>query len=251
MSLVALASRVAFENAVRDRTAAGKLVMNAPKEPLDRLKQRPVIACYTGAMKFDPRGRDLYGSMGQDQTIELIVQIYLPPGNVVVEGLDMTLQDAGAGLAMDLVWRQIIDALADPANPWSEVYKTIVRSYTSFASSAVLVETEKGVRVPAREISLGCKMIPEPSMGQPLPPVWQKIDAALRTDPDAVPVADIIKTMIERPAGMPSWRITQARMGYTDAEIRASGLAPFDEAEMGEAAMLGTTAVDDADQVDE
>ncbi|MDQ0301363.1 hypothetical protein [Ancylobacter polymorphus] len=248
MSLVATVSRIAFAKALEGRTSAGA-VLNAPKEPLDRLGEKPVIAVYTGAIKFDPRGRDLYGSTA-DQIIELVIQMILPPGNVVVEGMELTMNDAGAGFGMDLLWRQVVDALADPANTWADLYREIVRAYAGFTSAPVLVEVERNVPVPYREVQLNCRMIPEPSMGAPLSTVWQKIDAKLRTDPELVPVADALKVMIERPAGMPSWRITQARMGWSDAEIRASGLAPLDATETGEAPTLEGAIVEDGEADD-
>lgn len=247
MSLVALVSRIAFTKAIESKTSAGH-VLNAPKEPLDRLADgKAVIAAYTGAIKIDPLGRDLYGNAATSQTIELVVQMYLPPGNVVVEGMELTMDDAGAGFGMDLLWRQVVDALADPVDPWADLYRSIVRSYIGMTSAPVLIETEKSIRIPCREVALNCTMISEPGFGVQLTTGWQRIDAALRADPETLPVADAIKAMIQRPSGLPSWRIYQAQMGWTDAEIRASGLAPADPTETDEAPVLTEAIIDDGD----
>ncbi|MDQ0510883.1 hypothetical protein [Ancylobacter amanitiformis] len=228
MSLVAIATRIAMVNALEGKTSAG-FVLDAPKEPIDSLGEKPVIAVYTGAIKFTPGGRGLYGEFGRPTTMEMVLQLYLPAGNVVVEGLGLNVSDAGAGFGMDLLWRQVTDALSDPTSAWAEIYRLLVQSYSSFSSQPVLVENERGQRYPCREIHLGCDVIQEPTMGMPLNANWQKIDAALRTQPETIPVADVIKAVIERPADLPTWRAIQAREGMSDAEIRAVAIGPADD----------------------
>lgn len=255
MSLVSLMSRIALQRALIGRTAAGVTVLNSPLDAVESLLAEhgsgPLIAIYSGVYKFDPAGRDLSGAMGTDQRGELHVHIYLPPGGVEVEGLPLEGREAGAGVALDLIWRQIQSALADPLNPWAEIYRAIVRSYQSFGSAPVLIEVDNGMSIACREVTLGCKFIAEPAIAMPLNGVWQRIDTALRGVPELVPLADAVKTMIERPSELPSWRITQAQMGWSEPEVRHAGLAPFDVSEAGEAAELSATAVADADQAGE
>jgi len=260
VSLVALASRIILIEAIRDKTWAGDYVRNAPLDPVPGLLRdatgTPLITVYTGIIKSKPDGRNLIGSEMQDR-IEVVLQIYLPGSDLDDDGADLNIGRAGAAFAVDVIWRQIVAALQrDIDNPWSRLWARLIVCYEDFDSRPVLIEVENGVRIPCREISLMCRTLPEPAFGVALNSFWADLDTVLRAgigeDPtleqqERLMAADTLRSLITEPGDLPSWRQAAAVMGWSIGAARASGLAPFDTTEDGEAGELGGITIDPAD----
>lgn len=246
MSLVSFGLRLAVCRLLAGRTWAEERVVNSPIDPLSNVLRdddtkavdpRPLIAIFTNDEKGSNEGLDIGGRPG---TLDLIFFIYLPPDKIVVgdDDTEFEARDSGGAMALDLVWHQCRTALLFGPEPWRKVYEKFAHKITDVRSRPILIETERGVRIPAKEVILTVDALPEPEVGKPLNPNWSLLDTAMRADVDAAPLADLIKAMIEEPANLASWQLDRANLAVSEAAIRALGLAPIDPTETGEAAEL-------------
>jgi hypothetical protein len=255
MSLVSFAVRLIVTRAVTGRTFAGARVLNSPVEPLEDLlatdaPATPLIAVFTGLDEHEAEGRDLRGGRNK---LTLTIQVLIPP-KLAVGGLDFDARGPGAAAVLDFTWRQIARALAVETNPWARLFTTFVARIESITATPVLYEVdevrESRIRIPACEYVLAYHTLAEPMWGRPLAFAWADLDAAMRTEPELIPLAGLVKDLIEKPDGMPDWRVVQAAFGWSDADIRACGLAPADATEAGEPPELAEPdgiAIDPAD----
>lgn len=245
MSLVSFGLRLAVSRLIAGRTWAQERVLNSPVDPIEdvvrkdtdgSVDSRPLIAIFTNDEKGDNEGRDIGGRSG---SLDLIFFIYLPPDKVLVDGdLELETRESGGAMALDLIWHQCRTALIHGAPVWRNVYERFVTRITAVRSRPILIETERGSRIPAKEVVLTMDVLPEPDTGTPLNPNWLALDAAMRADAAAGPLADLIKAMIEEPSNLASWQLDRANLAVSEAAIRALGLAPVDLTETGEAAEL-------------
>jgi hypothetical protein len=243
-NLVSFALRLIVCRALLNKTFAGARVLNQPVEPLDDLladgaPKIPLLAVFTSDVERDGEGRDLTGA---EQTIGISIQVLIPP-EVEIAALAFKARGAGAAALIDFTWRQVARALVVETGPWAKLFSLFVAHIEKIMSNSVLYEvtddaTRRGLRIPAAEFSMSCRTVMEPKWGRPLANHWLALDEAMRTEAELVPLADMVKDLIEKPDGMPNWRVIQAAFGFGDAEMRASGLMPADITESGEPALL-------------
>lgn len=246
MSLVSFGLRLAVCRLLAGQTWAQERILNSPLDPVDDVVRqdkngavdpRPLIAVFTNDEKGDNEGRDIGGRRG---SLDLIFFVYLPPDRVEIDGgaIEFETRTPGGAMALDLVWHQCRTALLFGAPAWRAVYEKFVTKINDVRARPILIETEKGARIPAKEVILTLDVLPEPDLGKPMNPNWLALDAAMRADDGAAPLADLIKAMIEEPANLASWQLERANLAVSEAAIRALGLAPVDLTETGEAAEL-------------
>lgn len=246
MSLVSFGLRLAVCRLLAGRTWAQERILNSPLDPVDDVVRqdnsgavdpRPLIAVFTNDEKGNNEGRDIGGRPG---SLDLIFFIYLPPDRVEIDDGEMVFETRtpGGAMALDLIWHQCRTALLFGPAAWREVYERFVNKVTDVRARPILIETEKGTRIPAKEVIVTLDVVPEPDLGKPLNPNWLALDTAMRADESAEPLADLIKAMIEQPSDLPSWQLERANLAVSEATIRALGLAPIDSTETGEAAEL-------------
>jgi hypothetical protein len=231
VTIVSLAARVIFTRLVRGQTFAGDLVENAPLEPIEAVTRhnKPAIAVYTGVMKSKPTGRNALGAGREAPLMELVFQLYIPPADEETELSGLSLQRAGAGIAIDLMQRQVLSALQSQNNDWSDLWTDLVAGYDDFDSKPVLIEIEGGARIPCREVTLTCRVINDPAPGAPLNPFWARFDAKLRTEgAELTLVADLIKNVIDKPGDLSAWRQVMALLGLSRKAVVAGGLGPVE-----------------------
>lgn len=240
MSLVGFAIRLAVQRLLVDRTWAGDRVLNSPIDPVTDLlegevKDKPLIAVFTNDYEGDNEGRDIGG---RTASMDLVLFTYLPATVVRIDegtgAIEFEARDAGGASALDMVAHQIRAALLFGAPAWRRVYEAMVVQITKVRARPILVELEKGLRLPARELVLSLKVLPEPDLGKPLGPHWATLHAAMQSDVNAGPLAELLRVMIERPADLASWQAAQANLAVSEATIRALGTAPLDTGELAE-----------------
>lgn len=246
MSLVSFGLRLAACRLLAGQTWAQERILNSPLDPVDDVVRqdnggavdpRPLIAVFTNDEKGSNEGKDIGGRPG---TLDLIFFIYLPPDRVEIDAGDMVFETRtpGGAMALDLIWHQCRMALLFGPTAWRAVYERFVNKVTDVRARPILIETEKGARIPAKEVVLTIDVVPEPDLGKPLNANWLALDAAMRADDSAAPLADLIKAMIEEPSNLASWQLERANLAVSVATIRALGLAPVDPTETGEPAEL-------------
>jgi hypothetical protein len=249
--IASLALRMAFVNLIRGATAAGQRVIDAPVDPIgllldpDSPTDTPLIAVFVQEASSSPKGMDFTGT---ERTLDVILFTYLPPTTTKVEdGYIFESRDAGGAAALDIISAQIDRALRFGSAVWRDVLHNIAYSIEKTMVRHVLVEIENGVRIPTVEHLITMKVCSEPSFGRPLTHadngVWLSLDTAMRSSPDTLPFANLVKALIEGPTGMPDWRYIQGVLGTTYADIRGLGMAPQDATEDGEPGLLEQVTV--------
>lgn len=232
MSLIAFAARRCFIEVVSGRTWAGANVLDSEVEPLTKIANHevgtsPVIAVYTGTIKARPEGRDNAGARPE---VEMTVQIYCPPRIRIGSGQGAVTYDTGAGiaLAMSFIERQIWDALTNTqdSNLFARAWRKIVPKISETETNSYILDAEDGTRILCREISWTLETLNEPPYGQPIQHGWQMFDAALRSLPPYVGVADALKSLIESPSGWQDWQKIQAALALTSTAVSNLGLVP-------------------------
>lgn len=256
MSLVSFGLRLAVCRLLAGQTWAEDRIYNSPLDPLTNVlpqddgvvDPRPLIAVFTNDEKGDNEGRDIGG---RTASLDLVFFIYLPPDKMSVEDGEVVFDTrlAGGAMALDLVWHQCRTALLLGASAWRDVYERLVIKITETRARPILIEAERGIRIPAKEVIVSMMVIPEPDIGKPLNPGWQALDTAMRADEASEPLADLLKSMIETPADLTSWQLERANLAVSEATVRALGIAPVDTTEPDEAAELDEIVISGVTEV--
>jgi hypothetical protein len=226
MSIASQAIITTARKLITGATWAGANVEEAPVDPVSELinkaaegKVLPYIAVYIERMTGKPNG--------VEGDADLKIYIYLPPNEMQVpDGESFRPSRRIAGMTLNILARQVENALATTVAPWSEIWRRLVLSIGDRTFRPLLLEIENGVRVPAMEISLALDVLPEPEIGSPLSTTYQLFDAALRATDDAV-IADIFKAAIENPADLEAYEDAAMQLHMTSAAVDALGIGPI------------------------
>jgi hypothetical protein len=236
MSLVRACLRLVTVAALRDRTWAETRVYNSDNTPLEEAvaqAEAPYIVVYTDDdARHDVEGLDLTGS---NRFIALTIAFGVAGPVQAVEGgstIAFPQTDAGYEMVLDMVERQIINALVhDPSSTWGALWKDLATNFGAEVRSRRGGSSEGGVRWAARELSLQVATIADRPPGVPYAddhPVKRFITAARGAPDDSGlgPAANIIEAAINPDLPAPAWRQAQAWLGLTDTAVRGLGLAP-------------------------
>lgn len=234
MSLTTQAVVAVTHYLLEDATWAGDRILEQPIDPVGDLLShagegaQPVIAVYVEKSKTTVDGRNTQGDKSE---LDLKVIAYITPGVTKLpdtEEWEFTLDANTAGLTLNVVARQIDAAFHVSTSVWLPIWKKFLYSIRSKEERYLLIEIENGVKIPAIEVSYHCDAIPDPDFGNPMSRAWQDLDAALRAQADSrEKLADLFKSLIENPAGLPYFADFQNNHGLTDAAYAATGLGPM------------------------
>lgn len=241
MSMVGQALVMIAARTIKGRTWAGDRILEQPVDPIDQMlrgdekKGRPFIGVYFESSKSEPIGMETQRGMS-----ELVLKLiaYIPPEVTIVEnGVELRMQDSGAGLALNVIARQADAALHFGNETWVDLFKGFVPSVTGRRVRFILIELEGGLRIPAIECQYELNTVSEPEFGRELYGYWKKLDDALRAEGlEGAAVADMFTRMIKDPGDLTDWEQFQMTTGLRNEAFSASGLAPL--------------AIDDSDAVD-
>jgi hypothetical protein len=212
-------------------TWADDRVLEQPIDPIGDLlqnagtAQKPWIAVYVESARYDINGRETQGMKG---SLALKIFVYVSPGKTELpDGYAFKLDGTRAGLALNLVGRQVDAAFHGADTGWLAVWKKFIVNFHQREVRYMLVEIENGVRVPAMEITYTTTAIPDPDFGMPMTTAWAEFDQQLRAaGGEKTVLADLLKELIENPTGLPEYELLQRNFGLTDAALSATGLAP-------------------------
>lgn len=237
MSLVGQTVAVLLRNMMLSQTWAESRVLLQPIDPISAMVRddngrpsmdgKPYIAVYTDNVESNPVGLE-FQSKSLDVTAKVVV--YIPPRlNIVRDEIVYEFDNQGAGLALSLIGRQIEKAFHVGNTAWVSLFRQFVKETKSVKRRYLLIELEGGARIPAAEITFEfCKVVPEPLFGKELYGYWKDLDTQLRlAGAEGVKLADLYKTAIEAPSGMPEWRQFRELTNLTEAAWEATGLAPI------------------------
>ena len=245
MSLIRLGMRVAVVQALRGRTLVGDNVLDSEIGALETDangmlrsgQKKPFVIVYTDKTdRRDGEGwpRDFASNGMTDLVFEIGIAATMfdrDPDEGTAEvfaGIPPT--DRAFEFHLDVVCRQIADALRDNDNAWSKVVlglsTEIVRIERARASS-----TEQVGRLAAAQLRVTLKLIEDPPRGEPINPVtpFGQLLALMEDSGanDLVAYATTIRSLLA--GDHEPWRIAQERMGLSASEVAALGIGPIED----------------------
>lgn len=256
MSLNRIAARIAAVQALKGRTLVGNNVMDSQIGALETGvdgglltdEEKPFIVVYTDASTtkgmdisqraFTPNGAtEFLFEMGISSA-----QIFTDPETGETEtypGIPDT--DDSFEFHLDMVARQIGDALTDPENEWAEIFRR-------FLDGAVMLERvrtsgdQKGVKLAAHQIKMTVNLFTDPVRGELKPghPL-AKFFAKAATDESINPAKlDLMQAALN--ADPYAWQQSLRRYGFTKGEADALLITPHTGVEDGDIELVEINA---------
>lgn len=250
MSLINLAIRTCLKQALIGRTLAEDRVHDSMVVPLDETLQtgmQPRIIVSTDDDMIVSTSFDLnVDARDLDVIIEMEVSAAVP---VEADGIafQIPLTDAGLEASLDFLHRQVMRALAEPAAEWAELFRKFVGKPKKVLKRRG-ASNEKGVKFAARQIVITCEPANEPAYGAPPSAVWSRLIAAMQAEGGGLARHGNLLAAELTGAPLPAWRVLQASMGWSDAEVQNLGPAPLDPVEAGEPPVVVAVDLDDFDR---
>ena len=234
LTVKAIANRTLAEDRVRDSDVSDL-------EQMVSVTPKPVVVVYTDDQPGTYRGRDLF-SMETGHTL-LVLQLSiagatrdaLTPDQAPLDAASAAAgpgepkfyfpeTSAGLELAIDIMERQVMASLADPGNPWGQLWMSFVLRLgkrQSFRGGS----SQQGTRFAARQINIEVEAASDPVPGAPPSPRYQAIIDAIAADPNAdfAGLAPLISAALTlRP--LSELQRAMAALGLTSQGARAIGL---------------------------
>ena len=231
-----IAIRLATVRALRGKTLAGDNVIDSEYGAIDEMagdKPKPFIIVYTDDAQYAVTGRDLYGTGGSDRvdsgTQKLVIEIGLTQrmkvdedkdGNPIVEAV-APVTDAAMELNIDIIERQIMDALTDPRSDakWAEMWRRFVSAIKNKDVQRG-ASARDGVRFAGRQITLSVQLHKDPPAGETVRPLWADFLALAATDPTLALVLPVIEAVLTGNE-LNDYEMVRAAYGLTEREARA------------------------------
>lgn len=245
MSLNRLALRLLTVAALRGRTLAGAAVRDSMLTPLDGPIALdlpiPFLAVYTDDGLSQPRGRDLSTHGG---TINLLIEFgvtakmrFKLDSGEDDEVLTPPPTDDRMELTLDVMERQIKVALADPHNPYAELWRILVSEVKSLATKRGGF-ADRGGRYAGRMLEIEAVPLADPPYGAEPSGRWPEILDALEADPEFARHVSLIRSLIVGSEPLPAWQVLQAQLGLSSTEASDMLITPVAGAEEGDIAIV-------------
>lgn len=247
MSLVRIAARIAAVQALRGRTLVGDNVLDSQIGALDVTadgslrtdEDRPFIAVYADGGKSDDE-MSLLRAFVPNGATEFLFESGVTTAHTVTDddsgesvvypGIPAT--DANFEFLLDIVARQIGDALNDPANEWAEIFRRFVMRFEK-VERARTSNDGSGVKLAAQQVKVTATLFADPVKGAELKathPLAKFFAKAAELD-DPVVTAQVA-LMQQQLAGTEFiWQTDLRRYGLTKEEGDAMLLTTPDGAE--------------------
>jgi len=239
MSLVRIAVRIAAVEALKGRTLVGDNVLDSEIGSLDigadgllrSAEDRPYIAVYTDSAKAQA-GIDLRAFVQNGET-EILFESSISTamtetandGTSTLIGIGTPATDRGFEFHLDMLARQIGDALTDPANEWGQVFLSLIQGFNLVERSRI--SSVEGTRMAGHQLKLTVSLIADPVRGELRPTsAFAKFLAKAAELQDEEKV-EFIEAICSQLAGDEfSWVASQRRYGMTAGEMSALLLTP-------------------------
>lgn len=183
MSLTRIAARIAAVYALRGRTLVGDNVLDSQIGALDITadgelrtdEERPFISVYADAAKSDDTvlrswtdngATDFFFEMG---VTAAHTEFDEETGETTLIGVGIPATDANFEFTLDVVARQIGDAMTDPENEWAEIFRKFLRGIDRIERARTSGDGS-GVRLAAQQIKVTGNLVADPVRGVELKP---------------------------------------------------------------------------------
>lgn len=242
MSLVRIALRIAAIEAIKGRTIVGANVLDSPNGALDISadgeissdEKRPFVSVFTdGGVSEDITGRSLVENGMCSLVIEAGVSFAMTEtdpdtGASTITGMGIPASDSTLEFFLDIVQRQVRDALSDPDNEWAEIFRDLHNSVSKIEIGGRR-NVGDGDRLAGQQTVITVSLIDDPVIGQPLASgsPLARFFAKLSTsdDPNQQAQAQTMLTLLGGAA--PDWKVLQRKHGLTASELLALGQGPL------------------------
>lgn len=234
MSLMRIALRIAAVEALKGRTLVGNNVLDTPNGALDiqadgnlrTTKDKPFVSVFTD----QGRAEGVVGrSLTENGLCDIIFEMGVSSAMLEVDpetektflvGINIPGSDRNREFFLDIVQRQICEALTDPANDWADIYRGLHYSIAKIEYAGAR-NTEDGQRLAGHQMRLTVALGDEPEKGVSLDALsgFMRFLTALEAtgNPEysvqATTMRDLISGVSE------DWEAVQRRNGMTAAEL--------------------------------
>ncbi|MCR5941104.1 hypothetical protein FG152_09745 [Ochrobactrum sp. XJ1] len=243
MSLARIAIRTAAVEALKGRTLVGNNVLDSEIGVIDvdsngnavTTEKSPFTAIYTDAAKADV-GENELRSLFLNGTTEVLFESGVtaamtgidPKTGENVLGIGVLDTDANFEFQLDLLARQIIDALTDPGNEWGQVFLGLCYRIAS-VERVRTGNVSDGVRLAAQQMKLTVLLVDDPEPRRALiagTPFARFVDLAkASTDESTQKKGAFIEAVSV--GSYEAWEHLQRSHGMTADELLALGLGPL------------------------
>ena len=234
-----IALRMATVEALKGNTLVGVNVLDSEIGALDVTadgelrtdQEKPFISVYVEGAKLE--GAADIRALHKSGPTELIIEIGIAAamtstdpetGASEVIGLQIPATDPAFEFFLDCTGRQVVNALTDPRNAWSEIWRGLLSGIVKIERRRT-ANVSNGARVAAHQIAITGDLLPDPVYGEPIAPtsIWKKFFDKLQVSAD--PIVAKKRTAMLALLGDPETTLdSQAqrqRFGMTLEEARA------------------------------
>lgn len=267
MSLVRIAARIALVQALKDRTQVGanvhdSLIGGIEADENGRLnigngERRLFMVIYTDTAKSS--GGD-FRAMHEGADTDIVFEWGIAAGMVATDDAGAPLTDPETGetqivagipdtdanfeFMLDMIGRQAIDALNDPANEWADIWRDIASGGITSIERQRAASGSTGQRMAAHQMRVSAKLMDEPVRGADIPHPLPRLFGLLDGSDDSELAAKSALMQAALSGSDEPWIAAQRRLGLSATEIEALGLAPLAVTDQGEAPALQTGTLD-------
>lgn len=242
MSLARIALRIAAVEALRGKTLVGDNVLDSPNGALDvqadgslrTEEERPFVSVYTddGTVE-DVTGRSLVENGRVVLVIEAgismaMTQLDEENGTSTIVGVQVPASDPSFEFYLDVVERQVADALNDPDSAWAEIYRGLHTRVVKVEKGGRR-NTDDGQRLAGHQMRITLDLIDDPVRGEALPAdaPFARFLAALNASDRSEHTAQAATLNTLLGAAEADWRVLQRRHGLTASELFTLGRGPI------------------------
>lgn len=243
MSIARIALRIAAVQALKGRTLVGENVLDSPNAALDVQadgtlrsgEDTPFISVFTDTGSADGiTGRSLIDNGSCVLVLEAgisqaMTQLDTETGARTLIGVNIPAADENVEFFLDMVQRQVIDALTDPDNAWAEIYRSLHYRVTKIEVGGKR-NADDGQRLAGHQTRITLDLVEDPVRGEPLEadsPLGQFFAAMEATGNSIYQVqAQTMQAILG--GNDPDWKVLQRRHGMTASELLALGRGPVE-----------------------
>lgn len=184
MSLHRIAARIAAVQALKGKTFVGDNVLDSQISALDvdangaleTDQEKPFISIYCESSTSKERGAgEMLRALVPNGETNFLFEAGIAATMTVTDpdteestigGIPAT--DSNFEFMLDMIQRQIADALTDPDNEWAEIFRTFCRSVASTERNRTA--TDQNTRLAAHQLKMTVNLWPDPAKGMELKP---------------------------------------------------------------------------------
>lgn len=230
-----IALRIATIEALKGETSVADNVLDSQIGALDVAadgslrtdQEKPFISVYVEAGKSEGGTglRALHRGGATDLVLEFgitaaMTEIDPDTGSGEIIGMGIPATDAAFEFYLDVLGRQILDALTDPQNEWAEIWRGLSRTVLK-SERRRMSDQRTGTRIAAHQLIVTLDLLPDPLFGEALAPgsIWKRFLDKAEDHPWKATLAGLIGTV------QGSLDTIRRRNGLTLEEARALALA--------------------------